>query len=564
MTLGAPLGLLALLAVPALVAAYFLRRRQPPRVVSALFLWRTPQRQAEAGPRWSRFSRERSLALELLAVLCATFFLADVRCGEPPRLHHAVIVIDSSFSMNAKGVLERAKTEAARIAREENAGALTLVETGARPALLAGPQVETKRALDALEKWRPSQPAHDFLPAFTLAKELTQTHTLYFLTDGPQEPPPPGVVVRSVGARADNAAFLSAQRRDEGGVAQVTVRVANFSDEQQELVVTFTPEDSEAQTQRVALAAGGNAVLRQSFTTTRALKVTLPPDALDDDGVLTLLPSPLPEVTVAVQSDLDEAAAQAVQRFFAIAPGISRSTDAALTIGGAASNARVRLGATGKLQSFVGPFFAKKSHPLLDDVQLQGVLWTAGDNPPGHALLSAGDVVLLAEEDDGTLHVNVALSRSNVQRTPAWPVLWSNVLRQARQTAPGFPRRHVVAGEDVMVVTTPGARWELRGARAVPLIGSGVLTLPPLSPGEWALHRDGEVFDRLVVLPLDARESDLRTRGPWSVQTTPSTAHDTATSTGPERPWWPVLAMLMLLLLDFALVSSPRREGSVA
>ena len=102
MTLGAPLGLLALAAMPALVAAYFLRRRQPPRTVSALFLWRTPDQRAEAGPRLNRFSRESSLALELLAVAFAALFLADVRCGENAPKQHVVIVLDGSLSMNAK------------------------------------------------------------------------------------------------------------------------------------------------------------------------------------------------------------------------------------------------------------------------------------------------------------------------------------------------------------------------------------------------------------------------------------------------------------------------------
>jgi len=41
MSFGFPWGLLALGALVPLVAAYFLRRKQKPVVVSALFLWRT-------------------------------------------------------------------------------------------------------------------------------------------------------------------------------------------------------------------------------------------------------------------------------------------------------------------------------------------------------------------------------------------------------------------------------------------------------------------------------------------------------------------------------------------
>ena len=60
---GVPLGLLALLSVPAILLAYLLRRKSPPRTVSAMFLWRDgkPVQEAETyqfpaiSPRRSRW-----------------------------------------------------------------------------------------------------------------------------------------------------------------------------------------------------------------------------------------------------------------------------------------------------------------------------------------------------------------------------------------------------------------------------------------------------------------------------------------------------------------------------
>ena len=97
MSFGFPWGLLALGALVPLVAAYFLRRKQKPVVVSALFLWRTPRPRAEAGPRFERFTREASLLLEALAVVAAALFLADVRLGEDARTRHVVLVVDGSL-----------------------------------------------------------------------------------------------------------------------------------------------------------------------------------------------------------------------------------------------------------------------------------------------------------------------------------------------------------------------------------------------------------------------------------------------------------------------------------
>jgi hypothetical protein len=89
-----------------------------------------------------------------------------------------------------------------------------------------------------------------------------------------------------------------------------------------------------------------------------------------------------------------------------------------------------------------------------------------------------------------------------------------------------------------------------------------VLTLPPLpSAGQWTLEKDGERFDSLVVMPLDPRESDLRDRGAWEV--VPNETQTFASlATAHPRPWWPLLAVLVLVLADFWLTAAPRKKES--
>jgi hypothetical protein len=466
--------------------------------------------------------------------------------------------------VDGKSSAERAKDAVAKLASSEGAGVMTIVESGVRPRLLAGPQLETRRALSALEAWQPSQPAHDLSPAIVMAREVSGSteRRLFLFTDGP--PPaslalPPQVEGRSVGHSADNTALLTAQRADEGGVARITVRVGHFGAKAKSVTVKFEATDDAAQVQTVELQPGGSAVLRVGMKTSQPVRVTLPDDALAADGHVTLLPSPLADVTVAFVEGVDAAALTAVKRFLSVAPGVTVAEPALLTVGPPGSRARLTVGATGPLKSFVGPFFAQKAHPLLDDVLLGGTVWTAGENPPGRALMSAGAVVLLSEEDDGAVHLNLDVSRSNVQRTVAWPVLLGNVVRQARLGKPGFPRRHVMLGEDVPVVTTPGSTWLVKSPageeRAV--LGVGALTLPALpAPGRWELRKDGEVFDALEVLPLDPRESDLRDRGAWDVKASSQAGVASLVSVTP-RAFWPVLVLLALLLLDFWLTARP-------
>ncbi len=573
MTSTSPLGLLALAALVPLFLAYFLRRRQKPRTVSALFLWRTPSQRAQAGPRFERFSREASLALEAAAVVTAALFLADVRCGKDAPKKHLVAVLDGSLSMRARAggepVAQRAVRALAKAVSDEGAQFVTVVESGPHPRVVAGPQADASRALGELSRWSPAQPAHDFGAALMLARELstTKSERIWLFTDGPAAGEtvwPEEVEVKSVGEPLDNLAFLSAQRRDEGGVARLTFRVGNFSKAKKQVALEVSGEGVK-QAQKLELEPGASAVVRLGFKTSGPLRASLPDDALPDDSALTLPPAPVAEVSAALLEGLDDAAQTALRRFFAVASGVKLAADGRVRFGPPGTGASVTLGAKGKLRSFVGPFFAEKNDALLDDVELAGVVWTAGDNPPGRPLITAGDAVLLSQEDDGRLHFNVELARSDLQRTAAWPVLMANVLRDARLKLPGFPRKLLMLGEPAEVVTAGNARYALEspsGAKKA-LFGVGAARLPLDEAGEWRLLEDGKPVDALAVLPLDARESDLSGRGAYEVH---ARAGAGSTHFGAERPRprWPLALLLLLLLADFWLTASPLFAGGGA
>jgi hypothetical protein len=567
MSFGFPWGLLALGALAPLVAAYFLRRRQKPVVVSALFLWRTPRPRAEAGPRFERFTRESSLLLEALAVVAAALYLADVRLGEDERPRHLVLVVDGSLSLSARGadgvsVLERVRRTAAERVEQERATRVTVVASGLSPRVLAGPEAEPSRALSALESFQAQGGDHDVTPALLWAQELAGPgRRVHFLTDAPPAEGavvPPAVRWTALGTPRENVALVSAQRRDEGTTATVTLRVARFGagPEAVEVQVRAQPgpgaKEGTEQRERVALPEEGAATVRFTFENAGDVEVALPPDALPEDGQVRLPPSEMRPLKVGLAQGLAPPEQTALERFLAVAPGVEQGTgEGLLLFGPRNTTARVTVGASGKLRTFVGPFFAEKGHPLLEDVQLGGVRWTVGDNPPGRALVTAGDAVLVSEED-GHVHLNIELSRSNLQRTPAWPVLLSNVLREARRAQEGFPRRQLTLGEPLPVVTKPGARYTLVGPQGSrPVFGAGALSLPPpLVPGRYTLEREGDAVDAAQVLSLDARESDLRRRGTFE-KAAEAQGEDERGAAAPGRARWPLLVLLAALLADF-------------
>jgi hypothetical protein len=368
---------------------------------------------------------------------------------------------------------------------------------------------------------------------------------------------PPTVRWMALGVARDNVALVSAQRRDEGTKATVTLRIARLGGpESVEVRVRAQPgagaKEGTEQRETVKLPLEGAATVRLSFENAGDVEVALPEDALPEDGHARLVYSAARPVRVALAEGLEAPTRQALERFLAVAPEVEIGPgEGALLVGPRGTDARVTVGAGGTLRTYLGPFFSEKGHPLLEDVQLAGVRWTAGANPPGRALITAGETVLLSEEE-GRVHLNLELSRSNLQRTVAWPVFWGNVLREARRTREGFPRRQLMLGEPMPVVTQPGARYSLVGPLGEkPVFGAGALSLPaPLVPGRYTLERDGAPVDVTEVLALDARESDLRARSTGTREAEAEEADEEGPG-APGRARWPLLVLLGALLADF-------------
>jgi hypothetical protein len=89
-TLTAPIGLVALLAIPAIVAIHLFRRRFPVRPVAGLFLWQLSRRTPEGGGRMTRLPITTSLILECLAALALALILAGWRLVTAAEHAHLV------------------------------------------------------------------------------------------------------------------------------------------------------------------------------------------------------------------------------------------------------------------------------------------------------------------------------------------------------------------------------------------------------------------------------------------------------------------------------------------
>lgn len=579
---GAPLGLWALLALPAIVALHLFRRRHRDQPVSALFLWQDAGNAAQAGPRRRPLRRDLNLWLELAAALLAALYLADFSPTGSGRAPRIVLVLDDSASMGAReleagGVDVAARARAAAIERLEAAGRrarVTLVRSGERPTLLAGPDALQAEARAALAAWTPLAPQHDLEPALALARELAAGAGITLITDAlpPPEAAPRGVEVVAVGAPLPNVGFLAAERASAADADEIRLAVRNFSDAPQRRRLRLLADGAEWHARELELEP--QQTLRLTLPVPRGappVAAELLPDALAADDRALLCPPPERPVRVRVEVEADVAQALRMERLLAAVPGL-RGSDA----DGAADLVVAHAPApppawslvlprnAGAMEAFVGPFAAERRWPPLEGVTLDGVLWTRAVDfvLPGLPRVSVGGMPLLSEEpgEPPVLHLNLVAPRSTLQQSPDWPILWSNLGAQVRASLPGPSATTLSSGESFRY--RAAAPTDLRltgGGETRAWQGVSEIELDGLrAADDYRLSDAGGPLVAFAVNFHDAEESDLALRGSGATPA-PPLAPDLAQAETPLRALW--LAGCVAALAGNAWVLARRREA---
>jgi hypothetical protein len=562
---AAPLGLLALLALPAVLALHLFRRRFRVQEVSALFLWGQVERQPLAGRQRERLVRSASLWLELFGALALGLALAGPRCGGPVSVPHLVAVIDGSASMLAVGAKpsastgsddQRGGTSAVELANAElrrriaDLGAdarVTLIRSGPHPEVLCGPRAAPGEAREALAGPAPALGDHDLGPALELALELADGGRVLALTDRTDLLPElPGIEHLALGRPSDNAAILRAVRESSGtGRERLTLVVAQFGANPLALNLQVRPAEAGAAALYQGLVEFGSNE-RQSLSLELAasaspLELTLAntdgsaPDAFAlDDRVLIAPPDSRPvlgwiELDPASRSSLGDPGQDGTRLLAAMDGALAANSPAEAEVAiVSAGTPGLNDGAmvlelhtpSGELTSFLGPYLVERAHPLLEGLGLEGVVWSAATAFPrlGSPLVSAGDTPLILEERRGRgrrLLLNLDATASNFGRTPDWPILLFNLASAAREARPGANRRHLAPGQELVLRGIKDKKVQFRGPGFEQELQAKVedVTLPaPPRPGLYQLTLGDAPPLAISVALEDAAESDLRRR----------------------------------------------------
>jgi hypothetical protein len=577
MTFAAPFGLLALLAIPAIIAIHLLRRRFPVRPIAGLFLWQAAHDVPDGGRRIDKLPWTTSLLLECLAALALALIISGATLAPSASSEHVVVLLDDSVSMTARDVrsvrlqadqdggdspraraVNRVREEVKRIGPR---GRMTIVRSGERPALIVGPAAFGAEAESALTQWTPQARQHSLAAGLRLARELKgESGSLLILSDrqpdGTSERIVPGEIWAAVGVPLPNIGIVDAHRSVNAETRQgaLSLTVRNYSDAPAKRVLVVsafsrttdvvsgfsrTTEASETELlkRNVDVPAGTSSISIPLPATTPPVRASLSDDALlSDNGVVMVEPRPQ---IVAVDDRLKEgrgrtALEKALGALTEVIPGSPGNlafldgTGADLQAGPGVWRARfgkpeAALATTGAPEDLIGPFVLEKRHPLLQGVTLGGVVWT-GVFPltvgAVHPLASGGDRALIGTvapttgAADRAFLFNLDLERTNLIRSPDWPILISNLVEMRRRELPGPERWNYRVGEWVRVRfdRQPAAPLRLKmGTFERDLPATRLVEFVAPAPGGLAQILEGDqVRFEIGINPLDEPEGDLR------------------------------------------------------
>ena len=247
MQLLAPFAALALLAVPAILALYFLKVRRPQMPVSSLLFWRQQIEDRQANTPWQRLRTSLLLLLQLLVALALAFALMRPGFAKPPSVASTTIVLlDGSPSMLATDVKPdrfSVAVDAAKGMAKQAGGAreMAVVLLGDHARLLVPPTSDRGKLQRALDQARAPAQTANLGEGISVANSLLAGRPggeVVLVSDGHFNMPSPAPKVAaplryfSIGAAGENVGIESFTRQADG---IVSLRLANLGRERRDV-----------------------------------------------------------------------------------------------------------------------------------------------------------------------------------------------------------------------------------------------------------------------------------------------------------------------------------------
>lgn len=579
-----PLGLLALLGIPVVLAIHFLQRKARELPVSTLFLLDHTRREAAGGRRFERLLPSIPLWMQLLAVLLLSWFLAEPRYQKAGSVQRVAVVIDSSASMGVfkEAALRRLGEMLPVIQGSASGLQLTLLEsTPNRPRIYAGGSAEELRT--ALADWQPRDGPVDPAQALRLARSLVSREgTVLYLTDTPGDPPPFDARLVAVGEPMDNVGFTGVSFATEEGSLVWRAMVRNHGKSAAERTWTLRTSTGASEPRPLRLEPGGLITLQAAFPKDAGnVRVELSGDHFAMDDVMPLVaPKPkLLRVFAAASPAFGDLAAK-LTRSLEETEAVNDAGEADLTI--TSYNPLDPVTPEGSAVIFVedetrtgawlkGGIVAE-AHPLMDGLNWQSLLARETiqleQGPDDRVLLWQDKRSLILLRESGArrqLLFNFDPGLSNADKQPAFVVLLHRFAETLRQAKVAPVSQNLETGQPIRVTAKQGAPL---AARATDPAGKPLAEKTEISaahaipvPGFQQIRQGETLLMDAAVHFGDPREADLTVCGstPFSDDRNGAVVQR---HTLPD-PWWRVWILLLLAALLVSWKFTSRQPSAI-
>jgi Ca-activated chloride channel family protein len=261
---------LAGLAIP-IIILYMLRLRRREVVVSSNMLWQRLMQDREANTPWQRLRRNLLLLLQLLILAALVLALARPYLPVPSVAAGSVaLLLDASASMNAQDMpggvtrFEAAKEQAAALIGElANDEVMTIIAVGPVPQVLTPATGDRAALREAIAQAEPTEAQGDWEAALALAGASIagrEGASILIISDGglPETLPPLPAEVHylPVGRSADNLAISALAVRSLGDVPHLFASVANYSEQDADVILSIHVDDQLETAERLSVPAG--------------------------------------------------------------------------------------------------------------------------------------------------------------------------------------------------------------------------------------------------------------------------------------------------------------------
>lgn len=582
-----PLGLLALLGIPAVLAIHFLQRKAVELPVSTLFLLERTRRETASGRRFDRLIPSIPLWMQLLAVLLLTWFLVEPRYPKSGTVQRLAIVLDSSASMSVFKDETIAKLIAALPDLKGSAGTLeitALESVPTRPRLYTGTSIEDFRK--ALGNWTPRDGLTDPASSIRLARSLVSSGgTVLYLTDTPLASPPFDARQLSVGKPVENTGFTGVTFSREEGALVWRALVRNYGTSGSNRTWSLVSDAGATEPRPFTIEPGALVSLQAAFPAgEKNVRIVLSPDAFALDDILPLVaPAPKPLNLFTTTSPAYESLGTKLLRSLEGAVPANDAATADLAIATydpldpvlPPGNAIVFVEDPTSAGAYLRGGIVAESHPLLDGINWQSLLVRETIEldrlPTDHILLwqDKRPLIFLREIPSTPerpaarqLCFNFDLRLSNAAQQPAFIVLLHRFAETIRNAKIAHVSANLETNQPVDLASTPGiplviTATDPTGKIPYPIPDSRS-AIP--SPGFLTISQSDKPLLTAAVHFADTREADFSACSPISELTASASTKERHTRPDPLWQIW-LLILLAALLASWKFTKSKTNRG---